>query len=280
MDPLGKPHFHNAPGAAQIRIGVKVFMCIGDLPPSDHPHVFIDMGARDEAICPYCATHFIYDARLGQGCEPPECAYNLEPETEFSGPPPTYGVGEGLESLKPAPEQLPRPVLVPKGGFIASFASERLLREAMARFANDNMEPPRSYTPKQREDAPKGSPLPVVILLAGLLGAAAGFGMQAHANIIGYPLDIGGRPEFSWPSFVPIAFEIGVLCAVLAGVFGYFIAAKLPSLYEAIDEHDAMRRAMRDRFTLAARYGDDEQSRRARAILQDLGGREIEETPP
>ena len=39
------PHFHNQPGVAQIRIGAKEFMCIGALPPFDHPHVYLDMGA-------------------------------------------------------------------------------------------------------------------------------------------------------------------------------------------------------------------------------------------
>jgi uncharacterized Zn-finger protein len=38
------PHFHNEPGVAVIEIGAKTFMCIGALPPQDHPHVFCDMG--------------------------------------------------------------------------------------------------------------------------------------------------------------------------------------------------------------------------------------------
>lgn len=69
------PHFHNQPGVAQIRVGAKEFMCIGALPPFDHPHVYIDMGADTTAVCPYCSTHFVYIAGL-KGADPAECVYH------------------------------------------------------------------------------------------------------------------------------------------------------------------------------------------------------------
>jgi hypothetical protein len=37
--------------------------------------VFIDMGASNEAVCPYCSTHFVYDASLHGGADPAECVY-------------------------------------------------------------------------------------------------------------------------------------------------------------------------------------------------------------
>src|SRR3546814_6796771 len=43
------PKFSNDEGAAEIRIGVKEFECIGATAPHDHPHIFLDMGrARSE----------------------------------------------------------------------------------------------------------------------------------------------------------------------------------------------------------------------------------------
>ena len=72
------PHFHNEPGVAVIEIGAKEFMCIGATPPFDHPHIFIDMGDESDAICPYCSTHFVYDANLHGGSDPAECAYTLD----------------------------------------------------------------------------------------------------------------------------------------------------------------------------------------------------------
>jgi uncharacterized Zn-finger protein len=49
-------HFHNEPGVPVIEIGAKKFMCVGALPPQDHPHVFCDMGEDVEYACPYCST--------------------------------------------------------------------------------------------------------------------------------------------------------------------------------------------------------------------------------
>jgi uncharacterized Zn-finger protein len=33
-------------------------MCIGESPPQDHPHVYINMGEAATVLCPYCATLF------------------------------------------------------------------------------------------------------------------------------------------------------------------------------------------------------------------------------
>ena len=59
------PHFYNDAGVDTIAIGVREFMCIGALPPFDHPHIFIDMGEEEEAICSYCSTRYRYDPSLG-----------------------------------------------------------------------------------------------------------------------------------------------------------------------------------------------------------------------
>jgi uncharacterized Zn-finger protein len=69
------PHFHNTLGVPVIEIGAKEFMCIGEKPPFDHPHIFIDMGDATESICPYCSTLFRYDSTLDpHAARPAECA--------------------------------------------------------------------------------------------------------------------------------------------------------------------------------------------------------------
>ncbi len=69
------PHFHNQPGVPVITVRVHEFMCTGALPPFDHPHIFIDMGGSEDAICAYCSTRFVFDGSLKTVCVPPECEF-------------------------------------------------------------------------------------------------------------------------------------------------------------------------------------------------------------
>ncbi len=73
------PHFHNTDGLKRIEIGSKEFQCIGALPPFDHPHVYLDMGADSEVVCPYCSTLYVYNPTLEPGTsEPLSAIYHSE----------------------------------------------------------------------------------------------------------------------------------------------------------------------------------------------------------
>lgn len=71
----GTPHFHNQPGLPVIKVSVKEFMCIGALPPFDHPHIFIDMGDETDIVCSYCSTRFVHEPSLKALCVPADCVY-------------------------------------------------------------------------------------------------------------------------------------------------------------------------------------------------------------
>ena len=71
----GVPHFHNNDGLRQIEGGAKEFMCIGALPPFDHPHVFLDMGGDNEIVCSYCSTLFVFNPTLEPGGAVPASAF-------------------------------------------------------------------------------------------------------------------------------------------------------------------------------------------------------------
>lgn len=68
------PHFANDPGVEKIYVGVKEFQCMGARPPHDHPHVYLDMGADGQILCPYCSTLYVNDGRLtATETDPPGC---------------------------------------------------------------------------------------------------------------------------------------------------------------------------------------------------------------
>ena len=73
------PHFHNSDGLRRIEVGSKEFMCVGALPPFDHPHIFLDMGKDNEIVCSYCSTHYVFNSRLPVGsANPPSAVYHDE----------------------------------------------------------------------------------------------------------------------------------------------------------------------------------------------------------
>ena len=71
------PKFHNEVGVPIVRIGCREFECIGDKPPQDHPHIYLNMGDAGEIVCPYCSTLFRFDPSLrAHESDPADCAYS------------------------------------------------------------------------------------------------------------------------------------------------------------------------------------------------------------
>ena len=117
-----------------------------------------------------------------------------------------------------------------------------------------------------------------VMFIGGLTGACAGFIMQYWADTYGYALNIGGRPYFSWPSFVPITFEMMVLTTALSGLFGLMAICGLPRYNHPLFNSKAFDRASRDRFFLCIEAVDPQYDLNAtRAFLGELHPLSVEE---
>ena len=124
--------------------------------------------------------------------------------------------------------------------------------------------------------------LPLAVLLGGITGCLAGFGLCYWVSVIAYPLNIGGRPLNSWPSFIPVTFEVTILLASFTAVLGMLALNGLPMPYHPVfnvkrfAEHASL-----DGFFLAIEAEDSKFDRdKTRAFLQSLGAREVNDIEP
>ena len=99
--------------------------------------------------------------------------------------------------------------------------------------------------------------LPWLIFGGGLTGGLTGFGMQVVANLH-YQINIDGKPLISWPSFMPITFELTVLFSAATAVFGMLLLNGLPKPYNPLFNAEGFERASQDRFFLCVEASDPE----------------------
>jgi hypothetical protein len=95
-----------------------------------------------------------------------------------------------------------------------------------------------------------------IMLLAGITGGFLGFFMQWYANVVHYPLNIGGRPYNSWPNFIVITFEVTVLVSAFTVGLAMIILNGLPRPYHPIFNTPNFENATRDKFFLCIEARD------------------------
>lgn len=122
--------------------------------------------------------------------------------------------------------------------------------------------------------------VPLIVLIGGVTGALAGFGMQYIAMVLHYPYISGGKPFLSWPQFIPITFEMGILFGAFSAVLGMLALNRLPLPYHPIFNAHQSERNTSDGFMLCVEAADPRfDLADTRAFLQSLNPVHVSEVP-
>jgi hypothetical protein len=174
---------------------------------------------------------------------------------------------------------------LPKGpyfGILAEFATPSDLYRACERVRDAGFTRWDAHTPFPVHGLDKAmglraSPLPWIVLAAGLTGAALGFILQWWVHASAYPLVISGKPYFSWPAYIPITFELGVLFAAFGAVFGMFGLNRLPMHYHPLFSSQVFGRVTDDAFFISIESWDPKfDASGTGTLLESFGARRVE----
>jgi hypothetical protein len=114
--------------------------------------------------------------------------------------------------------------------------------------------------------------VPWIIFIAGVLGAIGGFALEIYCLAIDYPMNVGGRPLVSWPSFIPVAYETTILCASFGAFLGMLGMNGLPRPHHSIFNAPRFELATQDKFFLCIEANDPMfDIERTEQFLESLG---------
>jgi hypothetical protein len=168
-------------------------------------------------------------------------------------------------------------------GVIAAFAEPEALLDATRKMRERGYSRMDVFSPFEVEGLadvlaiPK-TRLPWVVLAGGVAGAVLVYALILYSVEINYPVNVGGRPLHSWPPFVVIAFEAGILGAALAGFFGLLAANGFPEYYHPVFNARNFTYALGGKFYLLVEAADPKFRKGVtRGQLTRLGAESVEE---
>jgi hypothetical protein len=174
----------------------------------------------------------------------------------------------------------------PLFGLMAEFPDATSLVEAAKRTQAEGYRRTEAYSPFPIHELFEALEIddkrvPRLVLLGGIFGMIAGFGLCYWVSTIAYPLNIGGRPFNSWPSFIPVTFELTILFASFAAVLSWILLSGLPLPYHPVFNVPRFAEvASQTGFFLTIESTDPKfDHQRTVDFLKGLGARDINEIP-
>jgi len=163
-------------------------------------------------------------------------------------------------------------------GLLAEFNTPSELVHATQQARRAGYRRMECYTPYPVEEAAEAlhfhkNRVPLLCLCGGLMGLTTAFLMETWIAVWAYPLNIAGRPLFSWPAFIIPAYEWTILFAGLSTFFGMIALNGLPQLYHPVFNAPNFRDgATTDKFFLCLEAHDPKFSlTESRAFLEQFG---------
>lgn len=146
-------------------------------------------------------------------------------------------------------------------GCLAQFASVPALLAAVKQLRMDGYTRLEAYTPFAVDGLAEAlgavrSRIPLLMLCGGLAGGFGTLALQYYAAVMDYPIDVGGRPDASWPAFIPAALEMAILFAALAGIVGMLVGDGPPRLNHPLFGSERFEAASRDGLFVLLRADD------------------------
>jgi hypothetical protein len=170
-------------------------------------------------------------------------------------------------------------------GLLAEYKSPESLIEAAGRAYAQGYRRMDAFSPFPVEGLAEAigfhrNRLPLIVLIGGLLGGGGAFFMMWFSAVLNYPLNVGGKPLLSWPAFVPVTFELTILAASFATVFGMLGLNGLPMPHHPLFFVPDFTRASRSRFFLCIQADDPMfDPVETRTFLEGLEPRRILDVP-
>jgi hypothetical protein len=171
-------------------------------------------------------------------------------------------------------------------GLVAEFEGADALLEATKRAVREGYRRLEAYSPFPIDDLSEAlgferTLVPLIVLLGGIVGGVGGFFMEWFSATIHYPINVGGRPLNSWPSFIPVTFELTILVASISALLGMLALNKLPMPNHPLFNVERFSQASQDRFFLCIESSDPKFDGQAtRQFLESLTSMVVYDVEP